>query len=119
MESGRPSTPTTRQPGAEAVSWGRQSCLPPAFSGRGRAALAWQAEECPTHAAQPPGNGQSPAVGFQPARAERRKSRLERLLQAGLAAPHVYFALSRLANRRYAPGTPAGSCRNHEYALKM
>ena len=29
------------------------------------------------------------------------------------------FALSRLANRRYAPGTPAGSCRNHEYAVKM
>jgi hypothetical protein len=24
----------------------------------GRASLAWQAKACPTHAAQPPGNGQ-------------------------------------------------------------
>ena len=30
-----------------------------------------------------------------------------------------YFALSRFANRRYAPGTPAGNWRNQEYAVKM
>jgi hypothetical protein len=24
----------------------------------------WQAKACPTHAAQPPGNGQTPAAGF-------------------------------------------------------
>src|ERR1035437_4282472 len=33
----------------------------------GRAALAWQAEACPTYAAQPPGNGKTPI----PVRARR------------------------------------------------
>jgi hypothetical protein len=28
-------------------------------------------------------------------------------------------ALTRLAKMRYAPGTPAGNCRNHEYPVKM
>ena len=28
-----------------------------------------------------------------------------------------YFALSRFANSRYAPGTPAGSSRNQSYAV--
>src|SRR5260370_35997541 len=36
-----------------------------------------------------------------------------------LLASLSYFALSRFANSRYAPGTPAGSWRNHEYAVKM
>jgi len=31
----------------------------------------------------------------------------------------AYFALSIFAKIRYAPGTPAGSWRNQEYALKM
>src|ERR1017187_7206761 len=29
-----------------------------------RAALGWQAEACPTHALQPPGNGQTPSPSF-------------------------------------------------------
>ncbi len=31
----------------------------------------------------------------------------------------AYFALIRLANNRYAPGTPAGNSRNHEYEVKI
>ena len=31
----------------------------------------------------------------------------------------TYFALSRFAKSRYAPGTPAGNWRNHAYAVKM
>ena|ERR1019366_4170782 len=31
----------------------------------------------------------------------------------------LYFALNKFANRRYAPGTPAGNWRNQEYAVKM
>jgi hypothetical protein len=42
-----------------------------------RAALGWQAEACPTYAAQPPGNGQTP--GPSDARIGRRK-RLPHLL---------------------------------------
>lgn len=37
------------------------------------------------------------------------------------AAPAAspYFALSRFANSRNAPGTPPGNCRNQAYDVKM
>src|ERR1035441_6675529 len=84
MESGKPSTPTTRPSAVEVASWGRM-------------------EPC----------------GGLPTRLERRLptgAQLAKLPSRDTLPPRVYFALSRLANRRYAPGTPAGSCRNHEYA---
>jgi hypothetical protein len=35
-----------------------------ALACQGRATLAWQAKACPTHAAQPTRNGQTPGTGF-------------------------------------------------------
>src|ERR1035438_1479659 len=43
--------------------WGKANSRLPCQRSDGRAALAWQAEACPTHAAQPPGYGQRTALG--------------------------------------------------------
>ena len=68
--------------------WGSQSWLQPAFSRPVRASLGWQAEACPTDAAQPSGMGKLQSrlsAGLR--RLASRMSRLERRLQTGLPAP--------------------------------
>src|SRR2546429_6306555 len=49
----------------------------------------------------------------------RKVLRCIHVLSRGRPGGLRYLALRRLANMRYAPGTPAGNCRNHEYAVKI
>src|ERR1039458_4852605 len=49
-----------------------------------RATLAWQAETCPTHAVQPPGNGQTPDPGGT------------RTLPGNLSSPPQYYLHGKL-----------------------
>jgi hypothetical protein len=51
-------------------------------------------------------------------RTTTRSYRLISLIVQQRSTP-AYFALIRFANNRYAPGTPAGNCRNHEYEVKI
>ena len=58
------------------------------------------------------------ASRLRPRPAQFRLARHRRKAARNYAA-WTYFALSRFANRRYAPGTPAGNWRNQEYDVKM
>jgi len=60
----------------------------------------------------------SPASSILP-QSGYSKSPDERAADRSLPSYCSRPALSILANIRYAPGTPAGNSRNHEYALKI
>src|ERR1017187_10334321 len=72
-----------------------------------RASLGWQAEACPTHAAQPPGDGQTPLTGLagaisSVAVSRDRGSRQELNVQLVVAAFAITVCPQQLAHLRWA-----------------
>src|ERR1039458_6788354 len=72
----------------------------PSFDRIGRAALAWQAEACPTHAGQPPGNGRTPGPSFA------RMHKAEPYATGHVGTPHFSILISWSSHHDHSPYVP-------------